>query len=155
APRRPLSAYLLFWAGLSVVPYVLLDSATPIGGLTLTLLSTVAFAVITLPTWYLCRALPLRHGRIFGVLSIHGAAAAVFSVLFVATTKLFSEVFGLVPEWRRLPHEVSQTEGALFGIGMLFYFLIATFHHVLAELEFRHEALEREATLAVQAQRAE
>jgi two-component system, LytTR family, sensor histidine kinase AlgZ len=155
APRRPLSAYLLFWAGLSVVPCVLLDSATPLGGLTLTLASTVGFAFVTLPTWYLCRALPLRPGRTFRVLSIHGAAAAVWSVLFVAATKLFAEAAGLFAPWRRLPHEVGQAEGALFGVGSLFYLLVATFHYVLAELELRHEALEREAALAVQAQRAE
>jgi hypothetical protein len=155
APRRPLSAYLLFWAGLSVVPCVLLASATPLGGLTLTLGSTVGFAFATLPTWHLCRALPLRPGRTFRVLSIHGAAAAVWSVLFVATTRLLAEALGLFVAWRRLPHEVSRAEGALFGVGALFYLLVATFHYVLAELQLRHEALEREAALAVQAQRAE
>jgi two-component system, LytTR family, sensor histidine kinase AlgZ len=164
APRRPLpawqdpaflSVYLLFWAGLSVVPCVLLDSATPLGAFTLTLASTVGFAFVTLPTWYLCRALPLRPGRIFRVLSIHGAAAAVWSVLFIAATKLLAEVFGLFSAWNRLPLEVSRSEGALFGVGALFYLLVATFHYVLAELEQRHEALEREAALAVQAQRAE
>jgi two-component system, LytTR family, sensor histidine kinase AlgZ len=155
APRRPLSAYLLFWAGLSVVPCVLLDSATTLGGLMLTLVSTVGFAFATLPTWYLCRALPLRPGRTLRVSSIHGAAAAVYSLFFVATTKLFAEALGLFSEWRRLPHEVSRIEGALFGVGALFYLLVATFHYVLAQLELRHEALEREAALAVQAQRAE
>jgi len=154
-PHRPLSAYLLFWAGLSVVPWVLLDSVTPLAGLTLALVATIAFAFATLPTWYLCRALPLRPGRIYRVLSIHGAAAAVWSVLFVATTRLFAEALGLFPEWNRLPHEVSRAEGALFGVGTLFYLLVATFHYVLAELQLRHEALEREAALAVQAQRAE
>lgn len=154
-PHRPLSAYLLFWAGLSVVPWVLLDSVTPLAGLTLALVATLTFAFATLPTWYLCRALPLRPGRIYRVLSIHGAAAAVWSVLFVAATRLLAEALGLFPEWNRLPHEVSRAEGALFGVGTLFYLLVATFHYVLAELQLRHEALEREAALAVQAQRAE
>ncbi|HWA70780.1 MAG TPA: histidine kinase [Polyangiaceae bacterium] len=155
APRRPLLAYLLFWAGLSVVPWVLLDSAAPFGAFTLTLLSTVAFAFFTLPTWYLCRALPLRPGRTLRVLSIHGAAAAVWSLLFVATTRLLGEAFGLFPEWHRLPLDVSRAESALFGVGALFYLLVATFHYVLAELQLRHEAHEREAALAVNAQRAE
>jgi two-component system sensor histidine kinase AlgZ len=155
APRRPLSAYLLFWAGLSVVPCVLLDSATPLASFSLTLASTVGFAFVTLPTWYLCRALPLRPGRTFRVLSIHGTAAAVWSLLFVATTKLLAEALGLFATWNRLPHEVSRSEGALFGVGALFYLLVATFHYVLAELELRHEALEREGALALQAQRAE
>lgn len=163
-PRRPLpawkdaaflSTYLLFWAGVSVVPSVLLRSATPLGAFTLTLVSTVSFAVVTLPTWYLCRALPLRPGRIVRILSIHGAAGAVWSVLFLATTKLLAEALGLLPEWGELPVEVTRSEGALFGVGGLFYLLVATFHYVLAELQLRHEALEREAALAVSAQRAE
>jgi two-component system sensor histidine kinase AlgZ len=164
APRRPLpawhdaaflAAYVLFWAGLSVVPCVLLRSATPLGAFTLTLVVTVGFAIVTLPTWYLCRALPLRPGRAFRVLSIHGAAAAVWSVLFIAATKLLAEGLGLISEWKRLPLEVGRSEGALFGVGALFYLLVATFHYVLAELQLRHEALEREAALAVSAQRAE
>jgi hypothetical protein len=155
APRRPPLAYLLFWAGLSVVPYVLLHSATPLGGFTLTLVSTLGFAFVPLPTWYLCRALPLRPGRIYRVLSIHGAAAAVWSVLFVAATRLIAEVLGLFPQWSRLPQEVSRSESALFGVSALFYLLVATFHYVLAELQLRHQALEREAALAMQAQRAE
>ncbi len=155
APRRPPLVYLLFWAGLSVVPYVLLQSSTPLGALTLAIASTLGFAFVPLPTWYLCRALPLRPGRIYRVLSIHGAAAAVWSVLFVAVTRLLGEALGLFPRWGQLPHEVSRSEGALFGVSALFYILVATFHYVLAELQLRHQALEREAALAVQAQRAE
>ena len=155
APRRPLWAYLLFWAGLSVVPWVLLDSATPLAALSLTLAASVGFAFVTLPTWYLCRALPLRPGRAFRVFSMHGAAAALYSLLFVATTKLLAEALGLFAEWHRLPHEVSHAESALFGVGALFYLLVATFHYVLAELELRQQALERESALAVNAQRAE
>jgi sensor histidine kinase YesM len=134
---------------------MLLHSSTPLGGLALTLGATVGFAFATLPTWYLCRALPLRPGRTFRVLSMHGAAAGVWSVLFVATTKLLAEALGLFASWRRLPDEVSRVEAALFGVGALFYLLVATFHYVLAELELRHTALEREAALALQAQRAE
>jgi len=89
------------------------------------------------------------------VLSVHGAAAAVWSLFFEATTKLLVEALGLFSEWRRLPREVTASEGVLFGVGALFYLLIATFHYVLAELQLRHEALEREATLALNAQRAE
>ncbi|MGC4089483.1 MAG: histidine kinase [Polyangiaceae bacterium] len=155
APRRPLSAYLLFWAGLSVVPWVLLDSETPLAGFALMLVSTLGFGFVTLPTWYLCKALPLRPGRVFRVLSIHGGAAVVWSLLFVAATKLLAEALGLSREWHLLPHEVSRSEGPLFGVGALFYLLVATFHYVLTELELRHEALERGAALSLHAQRAE
>jgi sensor histidine kinase YesM len=155
APRRPLAAYLLFWAGLSVVPWLLLRSATALVSLALMLAASVSFALVTLPTWYLCRALPLRPGRTFHVASIHGAAAALWSLLFVASTKLLAELLGLFHAWQQLPHEVSRSEGALFAVGALFYLLVATFHYVLAELQLRHEALEREGALALQAQRAE
>jgi len=155
APGRPLPAYLLFWAGLSVVPWLLLDSTASLAGFVLMLASTTGFALVTLPTWYLCRALPLSPGRTFRVLSIHSGAAGVWSVLFVAATKLLAEAAGLFPLWHELPREVSRAEGALFAVGALFYLLVATFHYVLAELELRHEALEREGALALQAQRAE
>lgn len=155
APRRPLSAYLLFWAGLSVVPGVLIHSDTSLAAFVLTALSTALFALVTLPTWYVCRALPLRPGRTFGVLSTHAAAAAVWSLLFVGTTKLLAEVLAFLPNTQRLPHEVSRAEGTLFAVGALFYLLVASFHYVLAELQLRHEALERQAALALQAQRAE
>jgi two-component system, LytTR family, sensor histidine kinase AlgZ len=163
APRRApsrknaafLSAYLPFWAGVSVVPWVLLRSATPVGSFVLMVAATVGFALLTLPTWYLCRALPLKPGRIFRALSVHGAAAAVWSIVYIATTKLLAEALALIAEWRRLPLEVGRSESALFGVGVLFYLLVASFHHVLAELHLRREALEREAALAVTAQRAQ
>lgn len=155
APRGPLGLYLLFWAALAVVPWVLLRSNTPLAALLLLLLTTVGFAVVTLPTWYVCRALPLQPGRALRVLSIHGAAAAIFSLLFVGATKLLAEALGLLVESHQLPHEVGRAEGALFAVGLLFYSLVATSHYVLAELQLRHAALEREAALAHSAQRAE
>jgi sensor histidine kinase YesM len=153
--RRSFSAYLLFWAGLSVVPWVLVASVTPIAAFALALLATLGFAFFTLPTWFVCRALPLARGRGIRVFSVHGTAAAVFSLVFVVTIRLLAELFGLFDPWQRLPGELGSAEGALFAVGALFYLLVATFHYVLAELELRREAAEREGALAVQAQRAE
>jgi LytS/YehU family sensor histidine kinase len=61
----------------------------------------------------------------------------------------------LVPAWSALPVELEAAEGALLGVGALFYLLVATFNYVLAELEHRRIAGEREAVLALAAQRAE
>jgi two-component system, LytTR family, sensor histidine kinase AlgZ len=153
--RRSFSAYLLFWVGLSVVPWVLIDSATPFVAFAVTLVATICFVFFTLPTWFLCRALPLHHAKTFRVFSVQGTAAAVWSLALVIAIKLLAEFFGLFAAWRRLPDEVSRAEGALFAVGALFYLLVATFHYVLAEFELRREAVEREGALAVQAQRAE
>jgi LytS/YehU family sensor histidine kinase len=119
------------------------------------LAATVAFAFFTLPTFYLCRTLPLDRGRDLRVLSVHGAAAAVWSLIFVVIVKLLAELLGLFSAWSRLPEEVSLAEGALFSVGALFYLLVAASHYVLAEFEHRREAAEREGELALQAQRAE
>ncbi len=155
AQRRSLSAYLLFWAGLSAVPWVLLHSAAPLGALVLSAVCTLTFAIATLPVWYLCRALPLLPAKLWRVLSIHTAAAAVWSVGFLVCSEFLAELLALLPTLQALPAEVGASEGALIGVGALFYLLVATFHYVLAELEQRRSAGEREAVLAHAAQRAE
>jgi two-component system sensor histidine kinase AlgZ len=155
AQRRSLSAYLLFWAGLAVVPWLLVRSEHPLGGGLLAIASTVGFALLTLSTWYLCRALPLLPSRLFQVLGIQLAAAAAFSLAFLVLSNAFVEVLALVPAWERLPREVDHAAYALLGVGALFYLLVASFHYVLAELEQRHDALEREGAMALHAQRAE
>jgi hypothetical protein len=155
AQRRSLLAYLSFWAGLSVVPWLLLHSATSLAALLLALICTLAFALVTLPSWYFCRALPLDPGRLGRVVSAQSAAAFVWSLVFLVCWKAFVEVLALVPAWRRLPGEVDNAEPALLGVGVLFYVLVATFHYMLAELELRREAIEREGALALHAQRAE
>ena len=155
AQPRSLSAYLLFWAGLSAVPWVLIRSTAPLGALVLSAACTIAFAVVTLPVWYVCRALPLLPARLWRVLSIHAAAAALWSVGFLACSLLLAELLAVLPAWHALPADVDTAEGALIGVGALFYLLVATFHYVLAELEQRRTAGEREAVLALAAQRAE
>lgn len=152
---RSLSAYLLFWAGLSAVPWVLIRSSAPLGALLVSAVATVAFALGTLSVWYLCRALPLQPAKLWRVVSIHAAAGCLWSVGFLAAAKLAAELLALLPAWRALPADVGAAEGALVGVGALFYILVATFNYVLVELEQRRLAGEREAVLAVAAQRAE
>jgi hypothetical protein len=153
--RRALLAYLLFWAGLSVVPGVLLASTTTLGALLLCGACSVGFALYTLPTFYLCRALPPLPGNVWRLASSHGVAALLWSIVFVLSLKLTGEVLGLIPAWAALPLDVDRAEGALFGVGALFYLLVATFHYVLAGLDQRRGAAEREGALALSAQRAE
>jgi len=155
AQPRSLSAYLLFWACLSVVPWVLMRSNAPLGALVLSVGSTVAFAFGTLSVWYLCRALPLLPARLWRVVSIHVTAACLWSIALLACSKLLAELLALLPAWRALPADVAAGEGALLGVGALFYLLVATFDYMLAELEQRRRASEREAVLAVAAQQAE
>ena len=155
AQRRSLSAYLLFWVGLSVVPYVLIHSLTSLGALLLSAACTLSFALGTLPVWYLCRALPLLPAKLWRTVSIHAAAAALWSVAFLILSVLLAELLALLPAWQILPAEVRAAEGPLAGVGALFYLLVATFHYVLGELEQRRAAGEREAVLAFAAQQAE
>jgi hypothetical protein len=155
AQPRSLAAYLVFWAGLSAVPWVLMGSSAPLGASLLSAGSTVGFALGTLSVWYLCRALPLLPGKLWRVGSIHAAAACLWSLGFLACSLLLAELLALLPAWRALPADVASAEGALVGVGALFYLLVATFNYVLAELEQRRLAGEREAVLALAAQRAE
>jgi two-component system, LytTR family, sensor histidine kinase AlgZ len=155
AQPRSLAAYLLFWAGLSVVPWVLVRSHTPVAAWALCAACTLGFAVATLPVWYLCRAVPLLPGRAWRVISVHGGAAALFCVALLACAQVLAEVLALLPRLGRLTDEVHAARGAWLGVGALFYLLVATFHYVLSGLDQRRAALEREAVLALAAQRAE
>lgn len=155
AQRRSLAAYLFVWAALSAVPWLILRSATPLGALLLAESCAVAFALLTLPSWYLCRALPLERVRGWRILTIHGAATAFWSLVFLVVAKALVEVFALVPSWVGLSSDVDRSEAPLIGVGALFYVLVAAFHYVLAEIEHKHAAVEREGALALHAQRAE
>jgi hypothetical protein len=153
--RRSLAAYLACWGGLAVVPFSLVHSEAPLAALALSLLVTVAFALFTLPTWYLCRALPLTRAQGFRIASSHAVAALVWSSAFVLGLRLGAEVLSLREAWGGVPREFEHAEAALFGVGALFYLLVAAFHYVLVGLEVRREASEREGALALSAHRAE
>jgi hypothetical protein len=132
-----------------------LRSSSTLGALLLSVIGSVLFALFTLPIFYLCRTLPLVRGKGARLLTSHLVAAAIWCVLFLLGMMLTAEVLALVPAWHALPQEVSVAEGALLGVGALFYLLVAAFHYVLLALEQRSEAAEREASLALSAQRAE
>jgi two-component system, LytTR family, sensor histidine kinase AlgZ len=155
AQRRSLLAYLAFWAVLAKFPWILVRSEHSLAGGLLAETTTLGFALLTLPTWYLCRALPLLPSRMFTVLGVHLVAATAWSLAYFVMSKAFVEVLALVPAWQALPLEVDRATGALLGVGALFYLLVASFHYVLAELEQRREAVEREGLMALHAQRAE
>ena len=153
--RRSFLAYLAFWACLAGVPWVLLPSRVPFAALAVAVVSTLTFAVGTLPVWYLCRALPLLPARIWKTLTIHALSAGMWGALFLVCMKLVADIVALAPAFLTLPAEVGAAEGALLGVGALFYLLTTAFHYVLAELDARRDATEREAALSVAAQRAE
>lgn len=155
AQRRSLLAYLAFWAILAKFPWVLVRSEHALAGGLLAETTTLGFALLTLPTWYLCRALPLLPSRMFTVFGVHLAVATAWSVGFLVLSKAFVEVLALVPAWHGLPEDVDRATGALLGVGALFYLLVASFHYVLAELEQRRDAVEREGMMALHAQRSE
>jgi two-component system sensor histidine kinase AlgZ len=153
--RRSLLAYLVVWAGLAIVPAVLLRADALLGALFVSVVSTVAFALFTLPAWYLCRALPLTRGNGRRVMTAHSVAALVFSLGFYVVFDATADCLSYAMPFRALPNAVDQAEGAVFAVGALFYLLVASFHYVLAALEERSEAAERQGALALSAQRAE
>lgn len=153
--RRSLWAYLLLWSGLAVLPGALLRSATPLGALLLSVVCTLAFAAATLPTWHVCRALPLERGSGQRAAWAHTAATLFWSGAFLVAFEIGAPLLALIPSFRALPAEVDAAYGVLLGIGGLFYLLVAAFHYLLAELQRGREAAERAAALAVLAQKAE
>jgi two-component system, LytTR family, sensor histidine kinase AlgZ len=138
-----------------VVPGVLLESSARVGALLLCVVCTLLLALLSLPTWYLCRTLPLTPGKGVRIITSHAAAALAWSFVFVVSAKIAVEPIALVRGWHELPLDVERAEAALLGIGGLFYFLVAAFHYLLTELELGRDAAERAGALALLAQRAE
>jgi two-component system, LytTR family, sensor histidine kinase AlgZ len=152
--RGALSAYLGFWLIASLVPAAVLEPRGEPGALLLSLITTFCFALLSLPTWYLSRALALSSGPFVTLLG-YAAAAVVWTVGFRLLWEVLSLALGTLSTFSTLPQVTAHADLSLWAVGAVFYALVATFHHTLAEMERRRAALEREAALALSAERAE
>jgi sensor histidine kinase YesM len=152
--RRALFAYLLFWVAAALVPIAMLESAEEPGLELVAFLSTFSFGALTLPTWFLSRALSKRANALRMIVA-HGLSCAVWSLVYRLLWEVLSQALSIFPAYAHLPSTVDSHELSLFALGALFYALVASFHHTLAEIARRRDALERQASLALSAERAE
>jgi two-component system, LytTR family, sensor histidine kinase AlgZ len=151
--RSALAAYLGFWSAASLVPVAILEPRGEPGAFLLSFCATLVFALLSLTTWYLSRGLALSQGPFFVGLGYIGAGL-IWTSSFRLIWEILSQALGVLVEFRSLPLVTARADLSLWAVGAIFYALVATFHHTLAEMERRRAALEREGALSLSAERA-
>ncbi len=148
-----LAAYLTLWAvvGLGGALVLVLRSLwTPEGGLLTAIPLALAYGVVCLAAWYVCRAFPLMGARsAVGVLLAHTAAAAFTSTVWVALAQAWSRIVVDYTTWTR--------DGTLllFAAGLLLFLLSSAVHYVFLALEAQEAARRQALESAVLAREAE
>jgi len=149
----PLLAYLGLWATLGggvALVLTLRDGWTPGDALLVALPICVAYGLVCLAAWYVCRASPLTGASTVGrVLLAHGAAAAFTSTVWVALAQAWSFTVARHGGWSR------DTTLQLFIAGVLLFLLSSALHYVFIALEAQEASRRQALELAVLAREAE
>jgi len=110
--RSALPAYLLAWAGLSMLPALVLNGGS--GGALLSLSATLVLAVLSMPVYFACRALPLGRG-LGRVLGIQGAIALALALAFALALELGAHALSIASAFGDLPLFVAARRAETFG----------------------------------------
>lgn len=116
----------------------------------------LVFALLGLPVYYVCRANPLVGSQYYRSLAAHGVAALVYGGLWQVAAKVQTSTLERVYEdWLGLSDRVWSLAPLLFGLGMLFYLLVAAGYYLFFSIQAARRSERREADLQVQASGAE
>ena len=114
------------------------------------------FAFICLPSWYLCRALPLRRTGFVRLFGVHTIAAFLSSTWWILTGKLYVSLLSFIPKFASLSERYNSEVPLLLGVGILLFYLAIAVNYVIGSFEvareserlaLEHEILAREAEL--------
>lgn len=154
--RGRLAIYALVW----MLMGLLLALGFRVGGVWLSagffVPLSLAYGAASLSAWYVCRAFPLGEGSTTrGLLLAHVLAALLISVAWVA----------LAAPWARALDALASTTDAhtfystqwplLFVVGVLLFWLTATFYYLLTAFEASRDAEQRALSLSLLAREAE
>jgi len=110
----------------------------------------LAYGVVCLAAWYVCRAFPLVGAATVGtVLLAHAAASTFTSTVWVAVAQGWIGVAGGVTGWSR------DATLLLFTAGVLLFLLSSAVHYVFLALEAQEAARRQALESAVMAREAE
>ncbi|NNF06440.1 MAG: histidine kinase, partial [Candidatus Eisenbacteria bacterium] len=116
----------------------------------------ILVALMGLSVWYVCRAQPLRREHLLRAATTHLLAASVFSAVLTATIRSLA---GLrpVPEPPALPlmERVSGQLPIFFGLGVMFYLLIAAVYYLIIAVSDSRDAEKHQLKLQEMAGEAE
>jgi two-component system, LytTR family, sensor histidine kinase AlgZ len=148
ATRRRLGLYLLAWlpvaALLSIVAWTSgAEALLPAAAEMIPACAIMAF--LCLSPWYVCRARPLRLAAAASLVGTFVPAAAVASLLLVASARLTA----------MLLERPGPQLAPLFGMGVLLYLVSVALHYAVLAVEASRQSERREAAAQTLAREAE
>ena len=152
---RRLLLYLAAWGPISAILVYLFAS---VGGMSwgraaaMALPLCAVYAFMCLSAWYTCRAVPLANsGSWLG----HLAAAAVASLLWIATARFLGFGLAIFSSFAGLDQQIARAYPILFGSGVLLYLLAVALYYVLLADQAASDAEKREVEARVLARESE
>jgi len=143
---RRLGLYLLGWSVLAILVVDQLATSGELGwslGIALGVPLTILYAFICLSSWYVCRLSPLRLRSVESLLTIHIAGGVLASGLWILVARAAVGALAGLHLVTISREQLMRAAGLLFGLGMVFYLLMAAMHYVLLASEASRQAEER------------
>ena len=164
ARRRTL--YLASWTVIGLLVAVAWSAANPAAGIVVALAVVVPPCLVQgfvcLSAWYVCRAAPLGARSMARALAMHTGAGVVAAAVWVTVWAGWTGVldgllaFSGLPAFAGAPGGASGAQlAAVFGAGVLLFWLSSLLHYLLAAFEESRGAEARELGLEVLAREAE
>lgn len=142
--------YIAAWAPLGAILGLLISVAGRLSAIETTIVIVpvvIVLAFVCLSPWYMCRALPLRPGRLGRIIGQHVLAALAVAVFVTAVARaVISTVSAALPGFERGFAAATPVLGAMV---MMIYLLSVAMHYVVIEAQTsrKSELLAREAQL--------
>src|SRR5438093_3461410 len=127
---RRLLLYLAAWGPISAILIYLFAS---VGGmswvraLAMAVPLALVYAFMCLSAWYTCRVVPLANS---GSWLAHLAAAAVASLLWIATARFLGFGLAIFSSFAGIDQQIARAYPILFRIGVLLYLLALAHYYV-------------------------
>jgi hypothetical protein len=155
ANRRLLALYLAAWlplGGLLAAAFAEHAGFPWRDALIVALPLALVHAFVSLATWYVCRALPLRREHVPRLVVAHAGAAAVSSALWLQLGRAWIALLQPLP----ILHDPADSKSPfLFFVGMLVFLFAAVVHYLVIAFETSRQAERTRLELAVLARDAE
>src|ERR1700676_3380109 len=113
------------------------------------------YQFVCLSAWYSCRSAPIQKSTLQRLSLTHVTAAAVISLLWVQTGKLFAYALARLQSFQGLDRRFAAQAPVLFGAVFLLYLLAVAFHYVILAMEDSRKAETRAMETSILAREAE
>jgi hypothetical protein len=159
ADRRRIAIYLSAWILVELLLALLLVRGGTLPFVPAAILAAplaILYAFICLSAFYVCRSAPLETTAPERTLTIHAAAAAVSSGIWLLCARMLSAAAARVsPSFAEAPAAIASQQALILTMGLLLFLLASAVHYVLLAAERSRNAERQALELRVLAREAE